>query len=96
MEFLKSHSKNEIGYTEYAVDAARYTTYEDLEKEALSACNILLPHGEAWEDVAAQVPTLEEEFNMWKESNNPFNVVDEEQLFDMFWNEKVKKAKAAA
>lgn len=95
MEFLKSHSKNEIGYTEYAVDAAKYTNYEELEKEALSACNILLPLNNEWEDVAAQVPTLEQEFAVWKESNNPFNVVDEEELFNMFWNEKVKKAKAA-
>lgn len=42
--FLKEskNSKDDIGYTEYMVDCEQYTTYADLEKEALLACKILL------------------------------------------------------
>lgn len=95
MEFLKNHTKDEIGYTEYSIDAAKYTTYEDLEKEALTACNIFLPIEDlVWDNISTS--TLEEEFEIWKQSNNPFGVADEQALFDMFWNEKLDRAKRTA
>lgn len=50
----------------------------------------------SWEDMAAEVPTLEEEFEIYKQQNNPFGVTSEEELFNNFWNEKLKRAKAAA
>lgn len=96
IKFLRMYGKQaekDIQYHTYTIDGFEYTTYEDLEKKALSACNIMLPHSETWEELA--IPTLEEEFNKWKENNNPFNVLDEEQLFNMFWAEKIKRAKAA-
>lgn len=43
MEFLATHDKSEIKYHEYAVNAACYTSYEDLEKEALAYYGIKRP-----------------------------------------------------
>ncbi len=99
IKFLRMYGKQaekDIQYHTYTIDGFEYTTYEDLEKKALSACNILLPYGATWEEMAAELPTLEEEFMVWKEGNNPFGVTNDEDLFNIFWNEKVEKAKAAA
>lgn len=40
-KFFAKYSKSEIQYHEYTIDAARYTSYEDLEKEALAAAGII-------------------------------------------------------
>lgn len=41
MNFLKNHNKNDISYHEYTVESAKYSSYEELEKEALAANNVI-------------------------------------------------------
>lgn len=101
MEFLRNHSKKDIGYTEYAIDAAQYTSYEELEKEALRACGILSScenskcENDDWQTWNG-TPNLEDEFEEWKKENALFIYLQtEEEAFNMFLNEKVKRATGA-
>lgn len=89
-------AEKEIEYHEYSIKGFEYTTYEELEKKALSACGILYPDDEMmWDNLPTL--TLEEEFESWKEKKNILEIYDkdEKELFNEFWNWKLKSSHAA-
>lgn len=92
MEYLRTHKKSDIRYHEYTIEAEKYVDYETLEQEALSSCGAFRA---IENDDFCSLPslTLDQELEEWKKGNDPFNVLTEEQLFDMFWSEKVQKSK---
>lgn len=92
VEYLRTHKKADIVYHEYTIEAEQYTSYEDLEQEALTACGAFRMV-ETNDFCSLPDLTLDQEFEEWKKGNDPFNVLTEEQLFDMFWSEKVRKSK---
>lgn len=92
MEYLRTHKKSDIRYHEYTIEAEQYIDYETLEEEALASCGAfrMVENSDFY---SLPCPTLKEEFEEWKQTNDPFNVITEEQLYDMFWGEKVQKGK---
>lgn len=92
MAYLKDHKKSDIVYHEYTISSEQYTTYEDLEQEALASCGAFRMV-ETNDFCSLPDLTLDQEYEEWKKGNDPFNVLTEEQLFDMFWSEKVQKSK---
>lgn len=92
IEYLRTHKKSDIRYYEYTIDSEQYTNYETLEQEALSSCGAFRMI-ESSDFYNLPDLTLDQEFEEWKKGNDPFNVLTEEQLFDIFWNEKVQKSK---
>lgn len=92
MAYLKDHKKSDIVYREYTINAEQYVDYETLEQEALSNCGAFRAiENSDFNDLPGL--TLDQEFQEWKQTNDPFNVMTEEQLYNMFWGEKVQKGK---
>lgn len=91
MAYLKDHKKTDIVYHEYTISAEQYVDYESLEQEALSACGAFRTI-ENNDFYGLPGLTLKEEFEEWKKGSDPFDVMTEEQLWDMFWSEKVRKS----
>lgn len=91
IEYSRTHDKSQIMYHEYTINAEQYVDYETLEQEALSACGAFRA---IENDDFCNLPslTLDQEFEEWKKGSDPFNVMTEEQLWDMFWSEKVRKS----
>lgn len=88
MAFLKDHDKSQIKYHEYTIKAEQYTSYEDLEKEALShEYNLMLDKIKCFEDILSN-PMLKNEFYEWKTANDVFNIWDDKSMFNSFLNEK--------
>lgn len=102
MLFLKNHNKSEIEYHEYTIRAEQYTSYEELEREALNAANIILKYNPDVENNSPfdddEVPTLEDEYTDWIENDyedyvkNHGEIKNEERL-DLFLNIKKFQAK---
>lgn len=92
MAYLKDHKKADIVYHEYTINAEQYVNYEELEKEALSNCGAFcVLENDGFEDIPTL--TMEEEYTAWKQDVNPFNTIPQEELFNMFWTEKIEKAR---
>lgn len=88
MAYLKDHDKSQIKYHEYTIRAEQYTSYEDLEKEALThEYNLMLDKIKCFEDILSN-PVLKNEFYEWKTANDVFNIWDDKSMFNSFLNEK--------
>lgn len=81
IKFLATHEEDEIQYHEYAVSAKHYSSYDDLEKEALVAGGI---HAR-YDDDMNIVPIIPDGFTIVELEWNPFEEElkeHQESLFD--------------
>lgn len=92
MDFLKDHSKEDIAYAEYSIDAEQYTTYEELEKEALSSLGICFKY---YKDMFPFDRTnLDEEYQIWLEERG-WKECASAATWAEFWGWKLEQVKAA-
>lgn len=95
-EYKKNHDESGIRYYEYTIHAEQYTTYEDLEREALASVGALVPIECDDNDLDfISENSMEKEFEVWKQGTDLFDTLSDEDLFNMFWNYKVQKSKEA-
>lgn len=91
MAFLKDHDKSEIEYREYTIKAEQYTSYEELEKEALEAAGIEMKYNSELDETVFNDSTIDDEYKNWLQSKG---WEENSMNFAIFWEQKAEQIKA--